>query len=60
MRIQICEHKPLDFASQVVNEDLIGFNVPVIESLDGITLTPSLRSGHLIGINRNNKMRLQK
>ena len=28
---------------------LIGFNVPVIESLDGITLTPSLRSGHLIG-----------
>jgi len=27
---------------------LIGFNVPLIESLDGITLTPSLRSGHLI------------
>ena len=31
---------------------LIGFNVPEIESLDGITLTPSLRSGHLIGIKR--------
>jgi site-specific DNA-methyltransferase (adenine-specific) len=27
---------------------LIGFNVPEIESLDGITLTPSLRIGHLI------------
>jgi len=32
---------------------LIGFNVPEIESLDGITLTPSLRSGHLIRIKRN-------
>lgn len=32
---------------------LIGFNVPEIESLDGITLTPSLRSGHLIGIRQN-------
>ena len=31
---------------------LIGFNVPEIESLVGITLTPSLRSGHLIGIKR--------
>ena len=29
---------------------LIGFNVPEIQSLEGITLTPSLRSGHLIGI----------
>jgi len=34
---------------------LIGFNLPEIESLDGITLTPSLHSGHLICVKEENQ-----